>query len=243
MTKCIVVDDEQPAINVIKKYIMRLPKLELVGEEKNPIAAIELIRRQKPDVVFLDIQMDAMSGIDVMKAIGDQTLVVFCTAYSEFAVTSYELWAIDYLMKPIAFDRFELAVQRVLDVLTKQVTLFEKPIPDDYIFVKAGLRGKMLKIDFDDIDLVEAMNNYVAFHRGTSKTLAYLTMKELEDRLPASQFMRVHKSYIVSLKLITAIENNELALKKIGRRIPVGANYKDAFMERMRKRLMSKDVY
>ena len=237
--KCIIIDDEQPAINVIKKYIGRLSTLQLIGTATNPLEGIELIKKEKPDVVFLDIQMDEMNGIDVMKIISDDTLVVFCTAYSEFAVTSYDLAAIDYLMKPIEFNRFVKAVQRVSDALSVQPSVFEEAIPNDYIFVKAGQRGKMLKIDLDDIDLVEAKNNYIAFHRGANKTLAYLTMKEMEERLPASQFMRVHKSYIVALKQISSMENNELILKKLSIRIPIGAIYKEVFMERMRKRLMS----
>ncbi len=239
MTRCIIIDDEQPAINVIKKYINRMQGLELAGETTSPVKGLEMIGKEHPDLVFVDIQMDEMSGIDLARAITGDTLVVFCTAYSEFAVTSYELRAVDYLMKPVEFSRFEKAVQKVWATRMMQATQYEESIPNDYIFVKAGLRGKMLKIDLEDIDMVEAMNNYVAFHRGNSKTLAYLTMKELEDRLPSTQFMRVHKSYIVPLKLITAMENNELALKKISRRIPIGASYKDAFLERMKSRLMS----
>lgn len=239
MIRCVIIDDEQAAINVLKKYIGRLPNLELVGTETNPLLGIEIIRKEKPDVVFLDIQMDEMSGIEVMKILGDSINVVFCTAYSEFAVTSYELDAVDYLMKPIEFSRFVKAVQRVTDTLAHQPSSGSEAIPNDYIFVKAGQRGKMLKIDLDDIDFVEGMNNYVAFHRGPQKTLAYLTMKELEERLPSGQFMRVHKSYIVALKQISLMENNELILKKLPKRIPIGANYKEAFMERMKDKLMS----
>lgn len=238
MIRCVIIDDEEPAINILKKYIERLPNLELVKTETNPLLGIEMIKREKPDVVFLDIQMDEMNGIDVMKILGDSVNVVFCTAYSEFAVTSYDLDAVDYLMKPIEFNRFVKAVKRINDVISHQQCADSEAIPNDYIFVKAGQRGKMLKIDLDDIDFVEGMNNYVAFHRGSQKTLAYLTMKELEERLPGSQFIRVHKSFIVALKQISLMENNELALKKLSKRIPIGANYKDAFIERMKNRLM-----
>ncbi len=124
------------------------------------------------------------------------------------------------------------------DVLSLQPSVFEEAIPNDYLFVNAGLKGKMLKIDLDDIDLVEGMNNYVAFHCSGTKTLAYLTLRELEDRLPTSQFMRVHKSYIVCLKLISLMENNELVLKKLAKRIPIGANYKEAFLEKMKGKRM-----
>lgn len=238
MIKCIIIDDEQPAINVLKNYISRLPDLKLIATETNPLLGIEIIKTEKPDLVFLDIQMDEMNGIEVMKIISDITKVIFCTAYSEFAVTSYELDAVDYLMKPIDFNRFAKAVQRVTDSIAQQPSVFTEALLNDYIFVKAGQRGKMLKIDLDDIDYVEAMNNYIAFHRGSQKTLAYLTMKELEERLPSGSFMRIHKSYIVALKQISSMENNELILKKISTRIPIGANYKEIFMKRMEQKLM-----
>jgi DNA-binding LytR/AlgR family response regulator len=238
MIKCVIIDDEQPAINVLKNYIRRLPNLQLIATDTNPLSAIEIIKAEKPDLVFLDIQMDEMNGIEVMKIISNITKVIFCTAYSEFAVTSYELDAVDYLMKPIDFNRFAKAVQRVSDVIAQQPSVFTEALINDYIFVKAGQRGKMLKIDLDDIDYVEAMNNYIAFHRGPQKTLVYLTLKELEERLPTSNFMRIHKSYIVALKQISSMENNELVLKKSGGRIPIGANYKDIFMKRMEQKLM-----
>jgi len=238
MIKCVIIDDEQPAINVLKNYIKRLPMLQLIATETNPILGIEIIKNQKPGLVFLDIQMDEMNGIEVMKTISNSTKVIFCTAYSEFAVTSYELDAVDYLMKPIDFNRFAKAVQRVSDSIAQKPSVFKEALLNDYIFVKAGQRGKMLKIDLDDIDYVEAMNNYIAFHRGGQKTMVYLSMKDLEERLPTSNFMRIHKSYIVALKQISSMENNELILKKTAARIPIGANYKDIFMKRMEQKLM-----
>jgi len=141
-------------------------------------------------------------------------------------------------MKPIEFNRFLKSVQRLTDLIAHQPSVYPEALANDYIFVKAGQRGKMLKIDFDDVDYVEAMNNYIAFHRGSQKTLAYLTMKELEERLPTNDFMRVHKSFIVALKQIALMENNELILKKNSCRIPIGANYKEIFMKRMRDKLI-----
>jgi two-component system LytT family response regulator len=238
MIKCVIIDDEQPAINVIKNYINRLPNLTLLATETNPLAGIDIIHSQKPDLVFLDIQMDEMNGIEVMKTINKITKVIFCTAYSEFAVTSYELDAVDYLMKPIDFNRFVKAVQRVTDFNPPAQSVFTESLPNDYIFVKTGQRGKMLKIDLDDIDYVQAMNNYIAFNQGGRKTMAHITMKEIEDRLPSGSFMRVHKSYIVALKQISGMENNELSLKKSNDRIPIGLNYRDIFMKRMEQKLM-----
>ena len=239
MIRCVIIDDEPPAIKVIKKHMSKLPQLQLAGEATNPLKGLEIIKEEKPDVVFLDIQMDEMCGLEVMKIIGKDVLVVFCTAYSEFAVTSYDLDAVDYLMKPIEFNRFALAVQRVTNILAAQPSVYDEAIPNDYFFVKAGLRGKLIKIDIDEIDVVEARDNYMAFHCGPLITLAYLTMKEVEERLPSNQFIRVHKSYMVAIKQISLMENNELVLKKCQQRIPIGASYKELFLERMKNKLIS----
>lgn len=238
MIKCVIIDDEQLAINVIELYVKKMPNLQLVGTATNPLLGIELVQQHKADLVFLDIQMDEMGGIDVMKVLGPAVKVVFCTAFSEFAVTSYELDAVDYLMKPVAFTRFVKAVQRVSNVILSQTAMVPDAIPDDYIFIKAEQKGKMIKINVDDIDYVEGMGNYVAFRRGKERIMAYLTMKDVEERLPASQFMRVHKSFIVALKLITTVENGELLLRDSTDRIPLSSTYKPAFMERMRSKLM-----
>ncbi len=236
--RSVIIDDERPAIKVLKRYIERIPGIELAGTATNPLAGIEIVQKEKPDVVFLDIQMDEMSGIDVMKIIAEYSEVVFCTAYSEFAVQSYELDAVDYLMKPIEFPRFALAVQRVNDVLLSKHTP-HPAIPDDYIFVKTGQRGSMLRIDLDDIAYIEAMSNYVAFHLlAARKVVAYLSLKELEDRLPESQFMRIHKSYIVSLRQVASMANNELVLKKDNKHVPLGANFKEAFLVKMKDKLI-----
>jgi two-component system, LytTR family, response regulator len=238
MIKCVIIDDEQLAINVIANYVKKMPNLQLVGTATNPLAGIELINKHKAEAVFLDIEMNEMSGIDVMKILGDKTKVIFCTAFSEFAVTSYELDAIDYLMKPVAFSRFVKSVQRLSNHLLSQSAVPLEAIPNDYIFVKTEQKGKIIKINLDDIDYVEGMNNYVAFHKGREKVLAYLTMKELEENLPSSQFVRVHKSYIVALRLIATIENGDIVMKDIVQRIPIGNSYKEAFMDRMKSKII-----
>ena len=238
MLKCVVIDDEQPAINVLESYIKQMPNLQLAGSATNPIIGIELIKQHKADVVFLDIQMTEMNGIDVMRIISPETKVIFCTAYSEFAVASYDLEAVDYLIKPIPFTRFAKAVQRVSNILDSHSNKVLSPIINDYIFVKTEQRGKMLKIDLDDIDFLEAVSNYITIHRGQQKTLVYLTMKELEERLPSEQFMRVHKSFIVAIPQITAIDHGDITLKNRKEKIPIGATYKEAFMNKMENKLL-----
>lgn len=235
--KCVIVDDERPAIRVIKRYIERIPNLQLVGTATNPITGIEIIKKEEPDVVFLDIQMGAMSGIDVMRVIADYAKVVFCTAFQEFAVQSYELAAVDYLMKPIEFPRFALAVQRVEEILSARRIPYEA-IPNDYIFVKTGQKGKMVRIDLDEIDYIEALGNYMAFHIPPRKILAEFSMKELEARLPENQFMRIHKSFIVSLRQVASLESNEVVLEKSGKHIPIGRSYRETFLEKMKDKLL-----
>ncbi len=237
MLKCVIIDDEPPAIDVIAGYISKIPTLELAGTATNAVDGLELIRRCKADVVFLDIQMDEVNGIDVVKSIGHETKVIFCTAYSEFAVASYEVEAVDYIVKPVPFSRFIKAIQRLSNsVPAAQVAGVQNPV--DYIFIKTEQKGKMVKIDLDDIDYIEGMNNYIAFHRGKEKILAYSTMKEVEDRLPKNLFMRVHKSYIVALKQIATVENSQLLMKNRAEKIPLGSNYKDLFMQRMQSHFL-----
>lgn len=236
MIKCVIIDDEQDAINVLKKFISMLPKIKLVGASTNPDLVLKIILKENPDVVFLDIRMD---GITEAKAIPEKIKIVFCTAYPEFAVESYDLDTVDYLMKPVIFSRFARTIQPVIDALASKPSITEEAIPGDYIFVKTGQRGKLIRIDFDDIDLVESQDHYIIFYSGDKKTMAYLTLKKIEERLPSSQFMRVHRSYIVALKQIVSLTNWELTLKRCSQRIPLGTNYKDAFMKRIKGKLMS----
>jgi two-component system LytT family response regulator len=237
MIRCFIVDDEKASIKVLKQYIKRLPHLVLIGCETNPMLGIAAILREKPDLVFLDIHMEEMNGIDVMKIIGEQTKVVFCTAYSEYAVKSYELAAIDYLMKPIEFDRFLKAVQRAGNALQVEGKAADGAA---YMYVKWERRGKFLKIDFNDIDYVQAKSNYVGIYQGEKNILSYQSMKDMEEHLPEQKFMRIHKSYIVALDKIAEIDNNILILKsKV--RLPISANYKDVFLARMRGRVVRDD--
>ncbi|OJW03933.1 MAG: hypothetical protein BGO52_17440 [Sphingobacteriales bacterium 44-61] len=235
MIRCIVIDDEKPAIAVIERCIKRLPDLHLVGSFNDPIRGVEVIKSEKPDVVFLDIQMGQINGIELAKAVGKTTKIVFCTAFYEYAVQSYELNAIDYLIKPIEFPRFKIAVQKVSDAITGRTTPVEA-IKDDYILVKQGERGKLQKIDVDDIVYIQAMNNYVSFFCPPQRILAYMTLKELEDRLPSCGFVRVHKSFIVSIKYIQLVQNNEILMKKDTKRIPIGGNYKESFFQKIKGR-------
>ena len=236
MINCLVVDDEQHALDILVHYIGQTPILNLVLATTNPIEAMQLVATQKIDIVFLDVHMPEISGIDFIKAINGKARVILTTAYSEFALEGYELDVIDYLLKPIRLARFLAAVQKAVKVVKDEPA--EATDDDDYIFVKTESKGKLLKINLDDIDYIEAMKNYVAFHCGGTKTLVYASMKEIEDRLPSRQFIRVHKSFIIRIDRISGIEGNCVMLKGIKADVMIGENYKNALMERVRGKLL-----
>jgi len=239
MINCIIVDDEQHAIDILVHYVNQTPHLNLSGTTTNPIEALQMVSSQKIDLVFLDIQMPELSGMDFIKAINGKTKVILTTAYSEFALQSYELDVIDYLLKPVRLPRFLSAVQKAV----KEITEFESASPlqtegGDYIFVKTESKGKLLKINLDDIDYIEGMKNYVAFYRAGQKTLVYTSMKEIEERLPHKQFIRVHKSFIIPIARITGIEGNLLRLQNISAEIMIGDSYKADLMEIIRNKMI-----
>lgn len=240
MINCIIVDDEQHAIDILQHYALQMPLLNLVATTTNPIEALQITATQPVDLVFLDIQMPELSGIDFIKALGGKTKVILTTAYSEFALEGYELDVVDYLLKPIRLPRFLAAVQKAAKGLQDNSPA-EKPKEQeegDYIFVKTELKGKLLKINLADIDYIEGMKNYVAIFCGGKKTLVNTSMKELEERLPEKQFIRVHKSYIIALDRITGIEGNRILLKGVTAEILTGENYKAALMERVKGKII-----
>jgi len=240
MINCIIVDDEQHAIDILQHYAHQVPMLNLVATTTNPIEALQIIATKPVDLVFLDIQMPELSGIDFIKALGGKTRVILTTAYSEFALEGYELDVVDYLLKPVRLPRFLAAVQKAAKTLSDPAPLEKpkEPEEEDYIFVKTELKGKLLKINLADIDYIEGMKNYVAIICSGKKTLVNTSMKELEERLPERQFMRVHKSFIIAIDRITGIEGNRILLKNVTAEILTGDNYKAALMERVKGRII-----
>jgi two-component system LytT family response regulator len=237
MTTCIIIDDEQHAIDVLTHYVNRIPSLEIMASFTNPLQALQFLNERPVDLLFLDIQMPEISGLDLIRAIGGRSKVILTTAYSEFVSDGFELEVTDYLLKPVSFPRFLKAVQRVT-APPPPGTPAEEDLTGDYFFVKTELKGKMIKINFKDIDYIEGMKNYVAIHHDGIKTLAYLNMKDLEDRLPSRYFMRIHRSYIIALEKIVAIEGNTVQLRKIKEEILLGETYKASFLERMKGKMM-----
>jgi len=237
MINCLIVDDEQHAIDILEHYVKQTPQLNLVGTTTNPIEALQMVSERNAELVFLDIQMPELSGIDFIKALHGKVKVILTTAYSEFALESYELDVVDYLLKPIRLPRFLQAVQKVVNS-NEPKTEEAREDSDDYIFVKTESKGKLLKINLIDIDFIEGMKNYVAIHCGSKKTLVYTSMKELEERLPHKQFMRVHKSFIIPVTKITGIEGNRVFIKGVTAEILIGENYKPELMELIRNKMI-----
>jgi len=238
MINCIIVDDEPHAIEVLDHYVKQTPHLHLVASFTNPIEALQLLGQQKIDLVFLDIQMPEITGIDFIKAIQGKSKVILTTAYSEFALEGYDLYVVDYLMKPIRLPRFLAAVQKAVQQLNAGNEKAPEAAEDDYIFVKTESKGKLLKINLADIDFIESMKNYMVIHIGGQKTFVYTSMKELEERLPKKQFIRVHKSFIIPISRITGIEGNLLRLKNVTAEILIGENYKAELMEIIRGKMI-----
>ncbi len=233
-----IIDDEKAAIDVIVNYVSKIDLLELVATAMNPITGIDLINRHKPDLVFLDIQMEEMNGIDILKIVGNHTKVIFCTAYSDFALDAFDYEAVDYLMKPIAFPRFMKAVQRAVSIIMAGKVAVVDSIPNDYIFIKTEQRGKLVKINYNEIDFIEGQKNYVAFHKGKEKIMTLLNLKDVEDRLPKNIFVRVHRSFIVPFHNIISIENNILRLRNRVEQVPIGTSFKDQLVSRTRDSTM-----
>jgi len=240
MINCLLVDDEQHAIDVLMHYIGQTPYLHLVKATTSPIEGLQVMNTEKIDLVFLDIQMPEMSGMDFARTIMGKSKIIFTTAYNEFAADGYDLEVVDYLLKPVPLPRFLKAVQRALNLITSSVAVSSKEehLDDDYIFIKTEFKGKMVKINLKDIDYVEGMKNYVAIYHNGQKTMALLNMKDMEERLPKKHFMRVHRSFIVSVSNITAVEGNLIRLKNAKESIMLGETYKPGFYEIMKAKLM-----
>ncbi|PLW93396.1 MAG: DNA-binding response regulator [Marinilabiliales bacterium] len=233
MLRCIAVDDEPFALKQMVSYIEQTPVLELVESCESAIEALEVIKKESVDLLFLDINMPEMSGMELAQSLDAQTMVVFTTAYEEFAVDSYKVEAIDYLLKPISREDFMRAVKKAVDRKNPVSSVDEK---SDEFFVKSD--GKIIRISLDEITYIESMSEYVRIHFDEGKSIMTLmSMKNLETSLPSEDFMRVHRSYIVNLNKVQTIERNRIVFNK-ETYIPVSDQYKDAFKEFVEKRFL-----
>jgi DNA-binding LytR/AlgR family response regulator len=238
--KCIIVDDEPLALDLLESYILKTPFLELLGKYTSPYDAMQYVTTNKVDLIFLDIQMPGITGIELSKILQNGPKVIFTTAYSQYALEGFKVDALDYLVKPFNFQEFLKSANKALtwfSLTNKQVD--EKPASnseENAIFVKSDY--KLVKIEYDKIIYIEGLKDYVKIHLTDHPRpiLTLMTMKSLEERLPSNQFMRVHRSYIVSLSKITIVERSRIVFGTVY--IPIADGYKEKFQEFMDKRFM-----
>ncbi len=237
--KCIVIDDEPLALDIITDYISKIPFLTLVKSTENAIEALQLVQEGGIDLVFLDIQMPELTGIQFLKIAGDKANYILTTAYSQYALESYDLNVSDYLLKPIAFDRFYKAVEKVRLQVQKPnhsgLSQVEVPVhvpppaspQQDFIFVKT--EHKIQKIQLDDILYIEGLKDYISIFTKNERIITLQNMKKMEETLPKGRFIRVHKSYIIGVEKIESIERSRILIA--GKTIPVGDTYREAFFK------------
>ncbi|PLK42318.1 LytTR family DNA-binding domain-containing protein [Emticicia sp. TH156] len=242
--RCLVVDDEPLALDILANYINQTPSLTLVGTSTDALEALSLIQQGKIDLVFLDIQMPALTGLQFLRVVNGKCKAILTTAYSEYAMEGYELDVIDYLLKPISFERFLKAVQKAVNRLqvngtsagantevnsVSEVQLLQHEPQPNFLFVKTEY--KIIKLDLADILYIEGLKDYVSIYTGEERILTLQTMKKMEELLPSGRFARVHKSYIVSLEKISSIERQRIFVGRAT--IPIGESYYKDFIKQI----------
>lgn len=236
MINTLIIDDEPLALDVLETYIQQMPELHLVARCSNALEANDILRKNQIDLIFLDIQMPQLSGVDFIKALPNPPMFIFTTAFSNYALEGYELNAIDYLLKPISIDRFMKAVNKAMEQyeLRKREESTEGSTPGEgveFFFVKAD--KKLVKIKYDEILYIEGLKDYVIIRLEQGRVVTLQTMKSLEDKLPLSKFKRIHRSYIVSIDKIHAVDGTSVDVYEKGqiKQLPIGKNYRDEILE------------
>ena len=239
MYNVLIVDDEFLARKLLQGYVTKIENLNLVGTAQNAAEAFSLVNEHQVDILLLDIHMPDLNGIELARTLSNVPAIIFTTAYSEYALESYEVSAVDYLLKPIAFPRFSAAIEKAIAKLKSLGTTSTEPAivethqeandQKTYMLVKADYR--LYKINFDDLLYIEGQHEYVSFYTRTKRITALYSLKNLEEQLPADKFIRVHKSYIVSIDEIQEIE--PLSITVAGQKMPLGGSYRDALMKKL----------
>jgi DNA-binding LytR/AlgR family response regulator len=229
---CLIIDDEPPAIRVLEKYIERAPQLRLAASFHDAISAAAFLRTQPVELLFLDIHLPELSGISFLRTLTDPPPVIFTTAYPQYAVEGFELQAIDYLVKPISFERFLRAVNRFLELQEQRQRLRQPPSPSAPpapLLIRADRR--LHRLDPDDIRYLQAYGDYVKIVTRQGNITPKAKLQDLEAQLPPAKFIRIHRSYIISLTAVTYIEGNHVHLTD--ENLPIGQSYREELMERM----------
>lgn len=228
--RCIIIDDEPPAIRLLEKYVEKVPFLKCVGTSSNPLEALAIVEKEDLDLVFLDIQMPDLTGIQLSKIIKGKAKIIFTTAYPQFAIESYELNALDYLLKPFEFERFYQAVLKVKN----EGKVKESIVANDFLFIKTDGKNNFEKVYISDICYIEGLKNYVAIHLKDKQIITYNTLKHIEAYLPTEAFIKIHKSFIIAIQHIDKTDSLSVQIK--GQHLPIGDTYKQLFFDLIKKK-------
>jgi DNA-binding LytR/AlgR family response regulator len=227
MMTCIAIDDEPKALEVIERYCQKISSVSLKGTFRKPLKAIEFLSREKVDVIFLDINMPDISGMQLLQTLSPRPLIIFTTAYSQYAVESYELNALDYLLKPVTFERFLMAINKAAAALSsKNISGMDE---DAAVFIKSGPQTYRVRVS--EILYLEKNGNYITVHLKDGNILIRENMGDIFDLVPAADFIRVHKSYVVGIRHISMIEVHQLIVN--GEKIPIGSTYRDSIRDQL----------
>jgi len=219
--KCIAIDDEPLALELIQEFVSRLPQLKLMHTFDDAISAVELLRNTKVDLLFIDINMPDITGIDLVRSLQERPLIIFTTAHKQFAIEGFELDAVDYLLKPINFERFSRAVNKAVDYYKYKNAAAQED--NDCLFVHAEYR--LVKIPLGDIEYIESLEDYIKIHLANAKpVLTLMSMKKVLEKLPAEKFQRIHRSYIVSVAKVKSIQNRKVQLAP-ATELPISDSY------------------
>jgi two-component system LytT family response regulator len=228
MISCIIVDDEPYSIDTLSDYISKSNGLRLLKAYSNSLDAINNIQNwQNPDIIFLDIDMPDLTGLEFAELLPENIAVIYVTAHAEYALKAFDTNVYDFLLKPVSFAKFLKSVQKVKSMLEVQQPIKEKT--SEYFFINPGVKGKVIKINFDEIIYIQGLKNYVVIYILREKHITYLTMKEIEDALPPHKFLRIHKSFIINLFRIQCIEGNTVIMSE-HLNLPVGGAYKKSLI-------------
>ncbi len=226
---CVIVDDEPIAREIVASFVAKTPVLELLAICKNATEAINILQNQEVDLFFLDINMPEITGLSLAKIINKKSKIIFTTAYRDYAVDGFNLSIVDYLLKPIAFERFYEAVEKVTNTNATKNSEQNKEIGKDFIFVRS--ERKMVKINFNEILYIESLGDYLKIFLNTQTIVTRKTMNAIESKLPSKNFIRIHRSFIVSFKEIKSYTNEFIEIKK--KALPISRSYKESVLQKL----------
>jgi DNA-binding LytR/AlgR family response regulator len=228
---CVIIDDEPIARKLLREYIEETDFLRLAGSAENPLKIAGLIQEHTIDLIFLDINMPKMTGLEFLRSAKNLPMVIMTTAYGQYALEGFELDVIDYLVKPFSLDRFLKAARKAHAFRLLQLKQLPGKPADEYFFVKSN--GKIERVEFDDLVYIEALTNYVTLHTTGGKLITYLTIKGLMESLPADRFIQVHKSFIINIDKVKSIDGNTICLPNTS--VTIGQSFRDDVMKRILK--------